>query len=59
MSLLTQESHDKATDLALELLDQYIILKQLSEEQKRAIVRIVLKTTTETVILVKNRINNL
>jgi hypothetical protein len=59
MSLITQEARDNARDMLLETIKGEPCLCGLTQLQFEKMLRLVAVVASETVILTKNRINNL
>lgn len=59
MSLITQEAKDNAYNLLMYSLNKEASLSGLSQDQIKALIKVVHTVASESVILVKNRVNNL
>ncbi len=59
MSLITQEAKDNAYSLLMYSLNKEPSLSGLEQDQIIALIKIVHTISTESVILVKNKVNNL
>ena len=59
MSLITQEAKDNAYNLLMYSLNKEPSLSGLEQDQIIALIKIVHTISTESVILVKNKVNNL
>lgn len=59
MSILIQEVKDNAYNLLMYKLNKDPNLKELNQEQIKSLIAIVYTVSTESVTLVKNKVNNL
>lgn len=59
MSLITQETKDNAYNLLMYSLNKEVSLSGLSQEQIKALIKVVHTIASESVFLVKNKINTL
>ncbi len=59
MSLITQEAKDSAYNLLMYTLNKESSLSSLEQDQIRALIKLVHTVASESVILVKNKVNNL
>jgi len=59
VSLITQEVKDNAYNLLMYSLNKEPSLSGLDQEQIKALIKIVHTVASESIILVKNKVNNL
>jgi hypothetical protein len=57
--MITQEARDNAYNLLVETVKAEPCMNELTDAQLEKLIRLVMVVASETVILTKNRINNL